>query len=174
MNRTITLFGSSKPAPDSAAFQAAYQMGLLLAQSGFAIANGGYGGTMLASAKGAAQAGGAVYGVTCKAFKRGKANPFVTEEIQTDTLSERLAKLIELGDGYIVLPGGTGTLLELADVWEHKHKGFLPAEKPIVLLGDFWKPLLEMIKRQDPDATNAVCLASDPVCALDMIKASFK
>lgn len=171
MRRIITIFGSSKPAPDSNDFLLAQQAGLLLAQAGFAIANGGYGGTMLASAKGATQAGGKVYGVTCKAFKRGKANPFVTEEIQTDTLSERLAKLIELGDGYIVLPGGTGTLLELADVWEHKHKGFLPAHKPIVLVTDFWQPLLAMMHQQDEQSITAVSLAKTAEDAVNLIKA---
>jgi predicted Rossmann-fold nucleotide-binding protein len=43
----------------------------------------------------------------------------VTKEIVCDTLFERIDKLIEIGDGFVVLQGGTGTLLELAAVWEY-------------------------------------------------------
>ena len=44
------------------------------------------------------------------------------------------------------LPGGTGTLLELAAVWELKNKGFLDGGKPIILMGDFWQPLVKLIE----------------------------
>jgi uncharacterized protein (TIGR00730 family) len=118
--KTVSVFGTSKAMPGEAVFAMAEELGRMLAENGFTVANGGYGGTMLAGAKGAASVGGRVIGVTCTAFKRGRANEYITEEISTSCLSERLAKLIELGDAYIVLPGGTGTLLELADVWEHK------------------------------------------------------
>ncbi|MHC4207576.1 MAG: LOG family protein, partial [Planctomycetota bacterium] len=106
---------------------------------------GGYGGTMLAAAKGAAEASGEIIGVTCSAFKSSKANNYVTREIVTGSLDERLDTLVNLGRAYIVLPGGTGTLLELAKVWELKNKGFLNMDKPIILLGGFWKPLVELI-----------------------------
>lgn len=151
-NKTITIFGTSKAKPGDAVFTMAEELGRRLAENGFVIANGGYGGTMLAAAKGAAEAGGKVIGVTCTAFKRGKANDYVTEEISTDCLEKRLAKLIELGDAFVVLPGGTGTLLELADVWEHKNKGFANADKPIILIGAFWQPLLGMMAAADADS----------------------
>jgi predicted Rossmann-fold nucleotide-binding protein len=50
----------------------------------------------------------------------------------------------------VVLPGGTGTLLELAKVWELKNKGFLEERKPIILAGAFWEPLVELIEADDP------------------------
>ena len=154
--KIVTVFGTRKAAEGDAVFGLAESLGQLLAENGFTIANGGYGGTMLAAAKGVAAVGGKVIGVTCTAFKRGKANDFVTEEISTDSLSERLAKLIELGDGYIVLPGGTGTLLELADVWEHKNKVFANADKPIILVGAFWAPLAAMMATADPNSTDHI------------------
>ncbi len=156
--KTITLFGSGKFAPNHWAFALARQTGKVLAQSGFAIANGGYGGTMLAAAEGAKQAGGRVIGVTCSAFVGSKANEFVTEEIVTASLDERLDKLIELGDAYVVLPGGTGTLLELAKVWELKRKGFAPTLKPIILLGDFWQPLVDLMAKADEKTKDCVTI----------------
>ncbi len=74
-------------------------------------------------------------GVTCSAFKKSVANEYVTREIVAGSLEERLQTLVELGRGYVVLPGGTGTLLELATVWELKNKGFLDQAKPIVAGG---------------------------------------
>jgi len=43
------------------------------------------------------------------------------------------------------LAGGTGTLLELAEIWELVNKGFINPAKPIVLMGDFWRPLAELM-----------------------------
>ena len=113
-------------------------------------------------------------GVTCRAFKRSGPNEYVTDEISTANLAERLAKLIELGDGYIVLPGGTGTLLELADVWEHKNKGFANVDKPIILMGSFWKPLTEMMAQADPRTGNCIRIVETPQQAVDTLKEMLK
>ncbi|HUT46184.1 MAG TPA: LOG family protein, partial [Sedimentisphaerales bacterium] len=144
-DKLVTIFGTSRAVTGDTAYALAYEVGRLLAEAGFTIANGGYGGTMLAAAKGAAEAGGEIIGITCSAFKSGRANEYVTREIVTGSLDERLDTLVKLGRAYIVLPGGTGTMLELAKVWELKNKGFLKADKPIILLGGFWKPLIELI-----------------------------
>ena len=172
--KIVTVFGTSKAAEGDAVFEMAESLGRLLAENGFTIANGGYGGTMLAAAKGTAQAGGHVIGVTCTAFKRGRANEFVTEEISTDCLSKRLAKLIELGDGYVVLPGGTGTLLELADVWEHKNKGFANADKPIILVGAFWEPLVSIMAAADPGSAEHIVCVETAEAATEELKNCLK
>ncbi len=124
---------------------------------------------MLAAAKGAAEAGGEIIGVTCSAFKSSRANEYVTREIVTVSLDERLDMLVKLGQAYIVLPGGTGTLLELAKVWELKNKGFLNADKPIILLGGFWKPLIELIATDDADSSRYVMSANGPKQTVEMI-----
>jgi uncharacterized protein (TIGR00730 family) len=170
--KIVTIFGTGRARPGDAIFTLAYETGMTLAEAGFVIANGGYGGTMLAAAKGAFMAGGDVIGVTCSAFKSSKANEYVTREIVTESLEERLDTLIELGRAYIVLPGGTGTLLELAKVWELKNKGFLEAEKPIILIGGFWKPLVDMIATDDPDSRRFVELVNDPKGIVQVIRKS--
>jgi hypothetical protein len=144
--KTVTIFGSSQTAENDPLFELAFELGKMLAEAGMAIANGGYGGTMLAAAKGASLAGGTVTGVTCSAFGRGGPNPYVSRHVSTKNLDQRLARLLELGDAFIVLPGSTGTLLELAMIWEYANKGFLPAGKPIILLGEFWRPLVQLIE----------------------------
>ena len=167
---TISVFGTSRAKPGDALFALAERLGRELAQAGFVVANGGYGGTMLAGAKGAAEAGGTIIGVTCSAFKNSVANEHVTRTVVTESLDERLDTLVKLGDGYVVLPGGTGTLLELAAVWELKNKKFLDRGKPIVLLDEFWQPLVDLIGKDDPHAVESIALAADPTEAVAAIQ----
>jgi uncharacterized protein (TIGR00730 family) len=171
--KIVSIFGTGRAGPGDSVCELAEEIGRLLSQAGFTIVNGGYGGTMLAAAKGAAEAGGEIIGVTCSAFKSSRANKYVTREIVTGSLDERLDTLVKLGQAYIVLPGGTGTLLELAKVWELKNKGFLKAEKPIILLGGFWKPLVELIATDDADSISYVKMADGPKQAVEMIVKNF-
>jgi len=146
--KIITIFGSGKSNEADGDYKLAFELGKELAQAGFTIANGGYGGTMKAAAKGASKAGGDVIGVTCRVFG-ANANQYVTKQLSTDGLDERLEKLIEVANAFVVLPGSTGTLLELAKVWEFKNKGFLQPDKPVIIVGEFWEPLIALIAARD-------------------------
>ena len=99
---------------------------------------------MEASARGARERGGTTIGVVTEMFGT-TANPFITKAIVTKTHIERLLKLVELGDAYVVLKGGTGTLLELAFVWEYLNKGIIK-NKPIIVLGEFWTSVVNTLK----------------------------
>jgi predicted Rossmann-fold nucleotide-binding protein len=125
---------------------------------------------MLAASKGAREAGGEVIGVTCSAFKAGSANKFLCREIVTTSLNERLDTLISLGSAYVVLPGGTGTLLELALVWELKNKGFLTGDKPIILLGEYWRPLVKLVATDDKDAAKFLLIAENAEKVIGLLK----
>jgi hypothetical protein len=148
----ITIFGSSGCPPLSAEYQAAEALGRAIAQAGWTVCNGGYGGAMEAAARGAVAEGGHTIGVTCPNLWRNAVNEFVRQEVPTFDLLSRLNTLIRLGDAYVVLPGGTGTLLELAAVWELLNKSLLRRQRPIVILGDFWVPAVECVLRAQPDA----------------------
>jgi hypothetical protein len=171
-DKTVTIFGTSKARPGDGIFETANEIGKALAKRSFTIANGGYGGTMLAAAKGASQAGGRIIGVTCSAFRKSSANEYITEEIVADSLIERLNKLVDLGDAYVVLAGGTGTLLELAQIWELKNKGFASADKPIIIAGEFWNGLIDLMSRMDPDCTKCVEVAKNAAEVIEFIDGS--
>ena len=160
-SHTVTVFGSADPKPGEDEFAMALAVGRQLAELGYVVANGGYGGTMAASAQGAVEAGGRVIGVTCSIWKR-RANAFITREIRTSSLTERLAALIELGRcGYVCLPGATGTLLELAAVWEQLFKGLMP-HRPLVCVGGFWQPLVDLMARARAASTKHVAVIHQP------------
>lgn len=121
---------------------------------------------MEASARGAKSVGGLSIGVTCKALHNRIVNQWIDKNIETHDLTDRLMKLISLGDGYVVLKGGTGTLLELAAAWEFMNK-LMIAPKPIVILGDFWKPVIStlqeaLIAEGSHDAANLVAQVDEP------------
>jgi uncharacterized protein (TIGR00730 family) len=145
IEKVITIFGSSKPVEGDEEYEFARELGFHLGKIGFAICNGGYGGTMEATARGAKDAGAKTIGVTI-ATLNAKANKWIDEEIKARDLFERLRILIEKGDAYVVLRGGTGTLVELSLVWELMNKNFTP-RKPIIAV-NFWTPIIQTISKQ--------------------------
>ncbi len=154
----VAVFGHSKT--DAARYAVAEQVGAVLARNGYAVVNGGYGGVMEASAKGAAEAGGDVIGVTCRLWS-SEPNGYIGRQIQTDDLHGRVATLLEMAaSGYVVLPGGTGTLAELAIAWEMINKRLTPA-KPLVCVGEFWRPVVESVRPLQGRAAEAVQFADD-------------
>ena len=159
--KAVAVFGANDPPEGSEDYDIAREVGSVLAALGCTVVNGGYGGTMLASARGAREAGGRTVGVTC-VFWPTSPNPYIDRCVQTNSLPERIATLIELATGgFVVLPGATGTLLELATVWESTCKGVLAA-RPIVCVGAFWRPLLEMMAAARPKSPRAVALVDGP------------
>lgn len=150
--RVVTVFGSSNAAPESDLYQRALGLGQVVARNGWTLCNGGYGGTMEAAARGAAEAGGHTIGVTCEALGRSGANRYIAQEVPTFDLFTRLTTLIRLGDAYVALPGGTGTLLEVAAAWEMQNKRLLRRPRAMVAYGPFWQPIEGPVRAMQPDA----------------------
>jgi uncharacterized protein (TIGR00730 family) len=143
----VTVFGSSRPYDGDEEYRIAYEVGRHLALAGFTVCNGGYSGIMEASARGAKEAGGKTIGVTFDNPFGKNANQWIDQELKQQTLIARAMKLVELGNAYVVLKGGTGTLLELAAVWEFINKGLIK-KKPIVVVGDFWNNVIETLREE--------------------------
>jgi len=141
----VSVFGGSQPKASSAAYIEAYAIGKLLAEAGHTILTGGYIGTMEAVSRGASEAGGHVIGVTCEEIERWRgvgANPWVKEERKFITLRQRLDALIDGCDAAIALPGGPGTLAEIALMWNLMIVDVIH-RRPLVLVGHGWKSMLD-------------------------------
>jgi uncharacterized protein (TIGR00730 family) len=140
----VTVFGGSQPKQGDAAYAEGYELGKLLALDGHTVLTGGYIGTMEAVSRGANEAGGHVIGVTCadiEAWRPIKANAWVQEERRFATLQERLNELVRVCDAAIALPGGPGTLAEVALTWNLMIVHSMPA-KPLILTGTGWKTVI--------------------------------
>jgi uncharacterized protein (TIGR00730 family) len=142
--KIITVFGSSRPKEADPDYGEARALGRALAESGFAVCSGGYAGVMEAVSRGAKEAGGKTYGVTAEFFS-AKTNRWIDVEVRMKTWEERLFELIRLGDGFVACKGGTGTLVELAVVWEMLNKSVMTG-KPFAVLGQFWTPILDCVR----------------------------
>ena len=149
-NVKIAVFGSSSAKEGSQAWKEAYEVGFLLAKGGYTVVNGGYGGTMLASARGAKEGLGKTIGVTTDEFPGLEKNEFIDQEIRKPTWRDRLFQLIALGDGFVILDGGTGTLAELAVVLEMGNKDL--HAKPVVVLGKRMQSIVNFFK-QNPEVS---------------------
>ncbi|MGB8644572.1 MAG: LOG family protein [Anaerolineae bacterium] len=170
--RKIAVFGGSRVARESEQYAEAYEVGRRLAQAGMAVVNGGYSGSMEASAKGAREAGGRVIGVTSAFFARNEMNPFIDEEIPTDDLYNRIRHLVVRSDGYIVLRGSIGTLAELLIVWNiatiDPH-----FNRPIILLGEPWKNVIRALQENlaiAPEHFQHLTFAATPEECIEHLK----
>jgi hypothetical protein len=140
----VTVFGSSRPREGETEYEEARELGRVLAEHGFAVCSGGYGGVMAAASRGAKEAGGKTYGVTADFFKV-KANPWIDVEVRVSSWQDRLFELIRVAHGFVACKGGTGTLVELAVVWEMLNKSVMDG-KPFAVVGDFWQPILDRVR----------------------------
>jgi uncharacterized protein (TIGR00730 family) len=170
MAHTISVFGSSQVRPGDTDYQLGCELGAALAQAGFTVATGGYGGLMEAVSRGAAETGGHVLGVVATAFA-GQANEWVHETVVVGKWEDRLLKLIALGDGYVACPGGTGTLVELAVAWEMIHKRIMPPKR-LVALGEFWRPIVERVEETDGRSRGLVRVATTVESAVAALRGS--
>lgn len=148
MPRFIAVYGGAAVEKGSPRWIEAYKTGVELAKRGAIVYNGGYGGVMEASAAGARSVGGTTIGVTCNNLPVDAVNPEIQYEWKVNRWDQRLLALVWLADGYAVMQGSSGTLVELSMVVETQFKGFIPA-RPIVCMRDYWKPVVERIVGTD-------------------------
>lgn len=146
MEKTVTIFGSSLPKEGEKEYTDAYNLAKKFSLAGFNICNGGNLGIMEATAKAAYENNTKAIGVVADVFLT-LPNKYLSEVIHCNTLFERIEKLISLGDAYVVLQGGTGTLLELAAVWEFINKGLMQ-KKPIACHSSLWRKIIPFMEEQ--------------------------
>ena len=143
---SISVFGSARTKRDHPDYAVAERVGARLAQSGFAVITGGGPGAMEAANKGACEAGGVSVGLGIELpFEQG-INDWVDLAVNFRYFFARKTMFVKYAQGFIVLPGGFGTLDELFEalVLVQTHK---VTEFPIVLLGTgFWSGLLDWVR----------------------------
>lgn len=139
----VCVFAASSRLPDPDYFEAAFDLGRVLARAGYGIRYGaGSVGLMGALADGALEAGGRVTGVIPRFMVELEwARPGLTETIVTETMAQRKALMMEGTSAVVALPGGMGTFEELFEAVTLKQLGLYLA--PIVLVDTrgYYRPL---------------------------------
>ncbi|RNI19548.1 TIGR00730 family Rossman fold protein [Flexivirga caeni] len=145
LGRAVSVFGSARLKPGSEFYDKGVELGRLLAEAGFAVITGGGPGAMEAANKGAYEAGGTSVGLGIELPFESGLNAYVDLGVNFRYFFARKTMFVKYAQGYVVLPGGFGTLDELFEAvtlaQTQKVTSF-----PIVLLGTkFWAPMMSFI-----------------------------
>jgi uncharacterized protein (TIGR00730 family) len=168
----IAVFGSSEPAEGEPGYETARLTGRLLAEAGFDVITGGYGGVMAGASRGAREAGCRAVGVTSEIFDHREPNPYLDEIVSTPDLHVRTRELIARSGGFVVLPGKSGTLAELVLLWALHRAGRL-GRRPVILLGGEWRSLLRHLLRAgilEADQMEVTRVVDTPDEAVDALR----
>ena len=163
--KTITVFGSAQVRPTDPLYATAETIGRDLAQAGYRVMTGGYYGLMEAVSKGASDAGGCVCGVTTDQIGLQfdlQPNAYNGEIVHFADLRDRLSYMVQNADAYLAMPGGAGTLHEIAETWELTRIGGIPA-RPFVCYGELWREIIGRLIDSPflgPDYAATITLAS--------------
>ena len=142
----VSVFGSARTPPDHPEYRAAETTGRLLVESGFAVITGGGPGIMEAANKGATEAGGTSIGCNIELpFEQGM-NRWVRTAINFRYFFVRKTMFVKYAEGFIIFPGGFGTMDELFEALTLIQTGKV-RNFPLVLFGaDYWRGLLDWLK----------------------------
>jgi hypothetical protein len=145
LTRAAAIFGSARTAPDSDDYRAAQETAALLVREGFAVITGGGPGIMEGANKGAFEAGGLSVGCNIELPFEQKPNAYQTRSLRFRYFFVRKMMFVKYSLGFIIFPGGFGTLDELFEaltlIQTKKIRNF-----PIVLFGSaYWAGLIDWI-----------------------------
>jgi len=142
----VTIFGSARVPPASPEYQKAADMGRRLVEAGFSVITGGGGGVMEAGNKGATEGGGHSVGLNIQLPFEQRPNPYANVRLDFRYFFVRKVIFVKYSVAYIVMPGGFGTLDELAEALTLiQTKRIRPF--PVILMGsDYWNGLVDWIK----------------------------
>jgi len=147
--KRVAFFGDAAVLPDHPAYQMAYHAAKKLAKLGYVVVNGGGPGVMDAATRGAESVGGETVSVTfysehATGFEGRYLSNKTDKEIRSENYIDRMYKLMEESDIYLLFNGGTGTLSELGTSWVLA-KLYYGHHKPFILVGAFWRPIIGAI-----------------------------
>lgn len=148
--KSIAFFGDSAIAADNPTYLDAFELAKALAEKGFTIVNGGGPGVMDAATKGAEAGKGESVAVTfspkeATGFEGRYVGNIVDKEIHTSNYIERMFKLMEHADMFVIFKGGTGTISEFGTAWVLA-KLYYGHHKPFILYGTFWHPIINALR----------------------------
>ncbi len=147
--KKVAFFGDAAVLSDHPAYRAAYFTAKKLAKLGYVVVNGGGPGVMDAATRGAESVDGKTESVTfyperATGFEGRYLSNDTDREIKTHNYVDRMFRLMEETDIFLIFNGGTGTLSELGTAWVLA-KLYYGHHKPFILVGSFWRPIIGAI-----------------------------
>lgn len=179
----ISVFGSARTKEDAPYYTLAVEISKSIAEAGYGVITGGGPGIMEAGNKGANLAGGTSVGLNIDLPFEQHDNPYIDPDksLDFDYFFVRKVMFVKYSQGFVVMPGGFGTLDELFEaitlIQTHKIGKF-----PIILVGsDFWTGLMDWIKQVmlkegniSPEDLNLIKIVDTPKEVVEIINAFYK
>ena len=144
----ISIFGSARTQEGDSNYQLTIAIAEAIAESGYGVISGGGPGIMEAANRGAQKAGGTSFGLNIELPFEQQSNPYIDQDklINFQYFFVRKVMFVKYAQGFIVMPGGVGTLDELFEAYT-----LIQTDKvskfPIILVGrDYWGGLIDWIK----------------------------
>ena len=149
--KSLTIYCSSSDNLDKKYYDLSIQIGEFLGKNNIKIVYGGGSiGMMGHISRSAMKVGGNVVGIIPEFLdKKEIINKEITESIIVKSMSERKEKLFELGDSFLILPGGSGTIEEATEIISWKFLGIHKKKIIILNFDDYWLPLINMYKNAE-------------------------
>jgi uncharacterized protein (TIGR00730 family) len=170
----VTIFGSARVAQEDPAYEAARDVARRFAEAGFAVVTGGGPGVMEAANRGAQEAGGLSVGFNIDLPHEQHHNPYLDIGLTFKHFYARKTMLVKAAEGFVMFPGGFGTLDELFEALTLIQTGKV-LNFPVVLFDtDYWGELLDWIKGElladgmiSPEDLDLLHATDDPVEAAE-------
>lgn len=145
---SITVFGGARVMPGSVDYQLAVDVGTEIGNLGYGIITGGGPGVMEAAVLGGRLAGAVCVGLNIRLPHEQQPNPWLDHSVDFDYFFARKVMFAKLSEGFVVCPGGFGSLDELFEILTLRQTCKMP-HMPVALLGkSFWEPLMTFLKEQ--------------------------
>jgi len=172
----VSIFGSARVAEDHPAYVEAQDVARRLAEAGFAIVTGGGPGVMEAANRGAREGGGLSVGFNIELPHEQHSNPYLDIDVRFDHFYARKVCFVKPAEGFVIFPGGFGTLDELFEALT-----LIQTDKvldfPVVLFdSDFWDELLHFAREEllakglvSPEDVELLHVTNDPAEAVQIV-----
>lgn len=176
-----TIFGSARIDRGNPIYEQARQTGRMFAEEGFAVITGGGPGVMEGANRGAREAGGVSVGFRIKLPHEEVENPFLDISVLFEHFYARKTMLVKAAEGFVLFPGGFGTLDELFESLVLIQTGEVQ-HFPVILFGsEYWNGLLDWIRAQpleermiSPDDLDLLFVTDDPAEAVETVVDSYR
>lgn len=172
----VTVFGSARIADNHPFYKKGQQTGAALANAGFTVMTGGGPGLMEAANRGATEAGGQSVGCGIQLPHEQGRNGYVDVWKNFRYFFVRKVMLIKYSFGFVVLPGGLGTLDEIFETLTLMQTGKI-SDFPVILIGsEFWNPIIDFLRHNlvpngyiSEDDVNKLIITDNPEEAAEII-----
>ncbi|PWG65766.1 TIGR00730 family Rossman fold protein [Sediminicurvatus halobius] len=173
---SVSIFGSARVAPDHPWYQLAEDTARLLSDAGFSVVSGGGPGIMEAANKGAHAGKSPSIGLNIQLPHEQAGNPYQDIALNFRHFFSRKVMFVKYASAYVVLPGGFGTLDELAEILTLVQTGKTQRIPIILVQSDYWQGLIDWLRDRmagegniDPEDLNLFQVLDEPQAVVDAI-----